>query len=98
MIDNWQAKELLDAIETYGDRERIYGRELQKNLHSESAMGVAEERNNSVNRALNEVKRLLQPFLDNPSGPHGLYDVPDRGSEDRPEEVDDFEVKWGFQS
>jgi len=83
MINNGQAKELLDAIEAFGDRERIYGRELQKNTQSESAFSVVAERSYSVNRALNEVKRLLQPHLDDPTGPHGLFDVPERGSEER---------------
>lgn len=94
MIDNSHAKELLDAIEAYGDRERLYGQELQKEIRAESAHGVLGERDYSAARALNEVKRLLQPHMEDPRGPHGLFDVPDRGEEGRDYPEEDIEVKF----
>ena len=85
MIDNEHAREILDTIEAYGDRERNYGRELQKALDENSAVGMLEERNYAATRTLNEVKRILRPFLDDPAGPNGLFDVPDRGPHEYPD-------------
>lgn len=98
MINNEDARELLDAIEGYGDRERIYGAYDSLQARGGATNSEVGERNRDADMALIEVKRLLRPFLDDPDGPHGMFDVPERG--DVEPEVEDFhqdEVKWMFE-
>lgn len=63
MISIEQARELLNASETYGDRERRYGRELEKRPRGGPADGILEERYDLLIGELNEVKRILRSLM-----------------------------------
>lgn len=99
MIDTETARRLLDTIEGYGDAERVYGKERQRQEHGRSSEKQVQERNQAASRALNEVKRYLIPHLEDPHSPAlgGLFEVPDRGDEGPEIEQDFPEVKWAFE-
>lgn len=84
MITNGQARELLNAIETYGDRERHYGKALEHHIRTEGPDAIMNERHALVTGELDTVKRLLRDLIHPDEEKDHLFDVPDRGEAPEP--------------
>jgi hypothetical protein len=95
MINNHDASEILNAIEAYGDQERIYGKYRVQQEAGGATEAEVQKRNDAVGRALDEVKRLLRPYLQEPAPEQ--FEVPERGEYPARDEEATPPVKWQFE-
>ncbi|NDK31194.1 aldo-keto reductase family protein [Nesterenkonia haasae] len=99
MINIEQAEELLNAIEAYGDSERLLGQAELREFWGEDPDPRVGPANKRVTRALDEVRRMLRPYVSEPDHPglEGRFDVDEVAPPEDPEEDEFVEVKWLFE-